>query len=351
MACVLHAMAVMTIAFVALASVTDLKVCAADSPEACSTGGVESMMTGVGMEDAVTKDMTVQLLQTQSTAMHAMRKPGDFNALMHSSGMVTNGTLHQHRKWAQMGKNWILPQTNFVHKGNSKHVQPNCKNCEAGFNLETGCGAIYDEMTQKIDINTAMSIYQGSFPDPDCVYCDFNPIEHCEYEFHARECSDCADGFNRDTGCGAMLAFFAGTLSEKEAMTALFNSFPCGDAMKQCDFNLESACAQFQNDQKAAQRDQLEAVKQCTDRENCETCLYSWQCKGYGGNPSPIYCCPRMKRCIDVTPEGIQAGRQGCFGDRVCPNMCSESPYRSPDYPFDCAGNCPGWNPLTWVTC
>merc|ERR1719210_2835503 len=138
-----------------------------------------------------------------------------------------------------------------------------------------------------------------------------------------------------------MCSLFAGKLSEKEAMGQLFVSFPCGDEMMQCEFELEGVRMPWRSEQ-------LEAAKQCTDRENCETCLYSWQCKGHGGNPSPIYCCPRMKRCIDVTPEGIQAGRQGCFGDPACPNRCSERPSQSPDYPFDCDGQCPDWDPLNW---
>jgi len=350
MAWVLHAMTVMAISSMALASGADLKVCTADSPEACSAGNTQSMMTGVGMEDVVTKDMMVQLLQKQSMAIHAMRIPENIGALMHLFGLVRNGTLPTHHNWTQrMGKSWILPQTNFVHKGSSKHdVQANCKKCEAGFNRKTGCRAIYDEMTKKIPLFKAMSIYQGSFPDPDCVYCDFNPVDHCAKEFEAyrlKECTDCGDGFDRDKGCGAMRSFAAGTMSEKEFMTELFNSFPCGTKMMECEFDLESACS----DQKSPE-DQLAAAKQCKDRENCETCIYSWQCKGYAPS-TPIYCCPRMKRCIDNTPEGIRAGRQGCAGDRMCPNMCSERPSQHPNYPFDCKDDCPNWDPLNWVTC
>lgn len=312
------------------------------------------MVTEVDTEEAVEEAMVVQLLQSHT--VHATHNPKSFRHFMQYLGTGANSTFHMHSNWTQkMGNHTALLRTESVRKGGSKHaVQQDCESCDHEFNLATGCGAIYDEMTGRIDLPTAMSIYQGSFPDPDCVYCEnFNPDSVCDPEWEARRCKDCGDFFDKGRGCGAMFSLFAGELSEKEAMSELFASFPCGDEMKQCEFNLEGVCTEWQANQSSGdtRAQQLEAAKQCTERENCETCLYSEQCKGYGGNPSPIYCCPKMKRCLDVTPEGIEAGRQGCAGDRVCPGRCSESPYRSPDYPFDCGDECPGWDPLGWVSC
>lgn len=316
----------------------DLGACTTDPPKACAIGNTESTVTEVDTEEAVAEEMVVQLLQTH--AVHTTHIPNGFDHFMQYFGKATNSTFHTYR---MLGDSLALLRTNFVRTSSSTHVEKlDCKGCAAGFDRTMGCGAIYDAMHQKIDRPTFMSTLTGSFPEPGCMECkEFNPEEVCSKIWAARHCEDCGSGFDRDGGCGAMYSFRTGKLSEKEAMAKLFDSFPCGEDMKECDFDLQSACGEWT----AAQ------LNRCTDRENCDTCLYSWQCKGYGGNPSPIYCCPRMKRCIDVTPEGVEAGRQGCFGDRTCPDMCSESPYRSPHYPFDCGDKCPGWDPMTWVTC
>jgi len=84
----------------------------------------------------------------------------------------------------------------------------------------------------------------------------------------------------------------------------------------------------------------------CRNVSLCGHCLTSNQCAGHATEPK-IFCCPRIKKCIDVRSSDTW----GCAGQIACPGKCSERRSRQPDYPLDCNTKCPKWDPLTWVQC
>merc|ERR1711933_203654 len=113
-------------------------------------------------------------------------------------------------------------------------------------------------------------------------------------------------------------------------MGEVLNSYPCDVDMIDCDHDLQELCTTWDTEQREIM---LESAKQCTERENCETCLFSWQCKGNAEDPR-TFCCPRVKKCIDTTDEGMRLEKYGCAGGIACPSMCSERPSQHPRYPF-----------------
>jgi len=121
------------------------------------------------------------------------------------------------------------------------------------------------------------------------------------------------------------------------------------------------------DDSAALQQQWNEAKSKCAGAvPNCHKCVASSQCEGFGtmgehnGQKYPqVYCCPRLKHCVDRRNGGGCSASQIEKDGPICPDTrtCREpttDPHNLKIYPFEpvCVKGCPKWNPLTYeVTC
>lgn len=201
-------------------------------------------------------------------------------------------------------------------------------------------------------------------------------------------CLKCVKKIKEKKLCGGLEKFRAGKLDQQQFENVIKKSFWKGaecfalECMEK-KFDMQDFCAdpdcysvskkrkcdkgkdgkkqeEVEKVQTELQKNETKYAKalECNKIQNCKPCLTHAQCDGMesSGNPPKIYCCPRLKKCIDMSSPDTWS----CYGGIVCgkerkdlapgerPSGCSQF---SDGYPFSCSEVCKTWDPLDWVKC
>jgi len=193
-----------------------------------------------------------------------------------------------------------------------------CKACQKLYDKNSACQAVYNAAAGKIQVGVKEKLLWGAIGQVEactpilvsqCGMDVNNPIKYCQDTLHQLD--------TEQNTC-----FFGGDCEQEEV----------------------------------AKPEDISGGT-CKAQKTCDECLHSWQCEGHGTlglNPDPIYCCPRMKKCIDHrTFEDTSCEGKSVCGPQARPEAnrwgCSE---RSAGYPATCGTNCADdWDYKTWVQC
>jgi len=213
---------------------------------------------------------------------------------------------------------------------------PSCTSCTSNINKQMACKALYKGEVGILNRASATKSIQESFWQPEecfklgCMR-DFNLPLFCKDEM--MELANQNDG----KGLEHIKALGVDAEIEKDAGIESDVSQP----KKEKDETVVEAAGELPSNKLT-----LAQSLACRNVSLCGHCLTSNQCAGHATEPK-IFCCPRIKKCIDVRSSDTW----GCAGQIACPGKCSERRSRQPDYPLDCNTKCPKWDPLTWVQC
>jgi len=268
-----------------------------------------------------------------------------------------------------------------------KGTEDECMRCKSNADKKLACATLNDVDTRKITVKQGHEQLATAFTK-DCLglSCmrDFDLPNWCN-EGTGVNCQTCKDNINKTLVCRTLQAVKAGDMNQEDGQKKLVSAFwkpsscfqlhcmrQLGNEMPKilCKMDMDNegqgeAGKKEQMPEKPKQKNEkaVEAAKELLSNEQklaqslvcqnvslCGRCLTSAQCAGHAMEPR-IFCCPRIKKCIDVSSSDTWGCPRVNGEKNVCPEKCSERRSQQPNYPFDCKTKCPKWDPLAWVQC